>query len=128
MVNRNMKLHSVSHKRSLSQSVSAFSPISFTLMTIDVSRNSRIKKLPSSYSSAEWKVLHKRKIKKKGNVLLLHLVNFTEFRPFYIRYYSISSGEICQNCIGGIGLFNRSRSCPFLSWLCLSYLSPINVL
>ena len=65
MVNRDMKLHSVSHKRSLSQSVSAFSPISFTLMTIDVSRNSRIKKLPSSYSSAEWKVLHKRKIKKR---------------------------------------------------------------
>ena len=42
LLNRNMKLHSVSHKRSLSQSVLAFSCISFTLMTIDVSCSSRI--------------------------------------------------------------------------------------
>ena len=58
-----MKLHNVSHKRSLSQSVSAFSCIYFTLMTIDVSCSSRIEKLPSSYSSesAEWKVLHEKK-------------------------------------------------------------------
>ena len=34
LVNRNMKLHNVSHKRSISQSVSAFSCIYFTLMTI----------------------------------------------------------------------------------------------
>ena len=64
-----MKLHNVSHKRSLSQSVSAFSCISFTLMTIDVSCSSRIEKLPSSYSSesAKWKVLHeKKKIEKKN--------------------------------------------------------------
>ena len=58
-----MKLHNVSHKRSLSQSVSAFSCIYFTLMTIDVSCSTRIEKLPSSYSSdsAEWKVLHEKK-------------------------------------------------------------------
>ena len=63
LVNRNMKLHNVSHKRSLSQSVSAFSCISFTLMTIDVSCSSKIEKLPSNYSSesAEWKVLHGKK-------------------------------------------------------------------
>ena len=95
LVNRNIKLHYVSHKRSLSQSVSAFSCIYFTLMTIDVSCSSRIEKLPSSYSSesAEWKVLHekKKKKKKKTKLLLLHLVNFTEFRPFYVRYYSLSS-------------------------------------
>ena len=92
LVNRNMKLHNVSHKRSLSQSVSAFSCIYFTLMTIDVSCSSRIEKLPSSYSSesAEWKVLHEKK-KKKTKLLLLHLVNFTEFRPFYVCYYSVSS-------------------------------------
>ena len=62
-----MKLRSVSDKRSLSQSVSAFSCISFTLMTIDVSCSSRIEKLPSSYSSesAKWKVLHEKKKKKK---------------------------------------------------------------
>ena len=91
LVNRNMKLHNVSHKRSLSQSVSAFSCIYFILTTIDVSCSSR---LPSSYSSesAEWKVLHEKKKKKKiTKLLLLHLVNFTEFRPFYVRYYSVSS-------------------------------------
>ena len=116
-----MKLHNVSHKRSLSQSVSAFSCISFTLMTIDVSCSSRIEKLPSSYSSesAEWKVLHEKKKKKKkkkmANLLLLHLVNFTEFRPFYVRYYSVSSRGICQNCIVGIGLFTLSRSRPFFA-------------
>ena len=63
LVNRNMKLHNVSHKRSLTQSLSAFSCIYFTLMTIDVPCSSRIEKLPSSYSSesAEWKVLHEEK-------------------------------------------------------------------
>ena len=63
LVNRNMKLHNVSHKRSLSESLSAFSCIYFTLMTIDVPCSSRIEKLPSSYSSesAEWKVLHEKK-------------------------------------------------------------------
>ena len=125
-----MKLHNVSHKRSLSQSVSAFSCISFSLMTINVSCSSKIEKLPSNYSSesAEWKVLHEKKKKKKTtNLLLLHSVNFTEFRPFYVRYYSVLSGEICQNCIVGIGLFRLSRSRPFLSWLRLGYLSPLNV-
>ena len=119
LVNRNMKLHNVSHKRSLSQSVSAFSFISFTLMTIDVSCSSKIEKFLSNYSSetAEWKVLHEKK-KKMTNLLLLHSVNFTEFRPFYIRYYFVLSGGICQNCI---------VSRPFLSWLCLGYLSPLNV-
>ena len=95
LVNRNMKLHNVSHKRSLSQSVSAFSCISFSLMTIDVSCSSKIEKLPSNYSSESD--------------------------------YSVSSGGICQNCIVGIGLFRLSRSRPFFSWLCLGYLSPLNV-
>ena len=95
LVNRNMKLHNVSHKRSLSQSVSAFSGISFTLMSINVSWSSKIEKLPSNYSSESD--------------------------------YSVSSGGICQNCIVGIGLFRLSRSRPFFSWLCLGYLSPLNV-
>ena len=124
LVNRNMKLHNVSHKRSLSHSVSAFSCIYFTLMTIDVSCSSRIEKLPSSYSSksAEWKVLHEKKKKRKKitNLLLFHLVNFTEFRPFHVRSYSVSRRGICQNCIVGIGLFRLSRSRPFLSWLFIS--------
>ena len=62
-----------------------------------------------------------------ADVHFLHLVNFTEFRPFYIHYYSVSSGEICQNRIAGIGLFNLSRSRSFFSWFCLGYLSPLNV-
>ena len=77
-------------------------------MTIDMSSSSKIEKLPSSYSSesAEWKVLHEKK--KKANVHFLHLVNYTEFCPFYIRYYFVSSVGICQNRISGIGLFNLS--------------------
>ena len=78
LVNRNMKLHNVSHKRSLSQSVSAFSCISFTLMTIDVSCSSKIEKLPSNYSSesAEWKVLHEKKKKNDKP-------SFTSFGQFH---------------------------------------------
>ena len=132
LINRNMKLHNVSYQRSLSQTMSAFSCIHFILLTIDMSSSSRMEKLPSSYSSesAEWKVLHKKNksIKKKNeNVHFLHLVNFTEFRPFCIHYLSFSRGEICQNRIAGIGLFNLSSSRPFSSWLCFGYLSPLNV-
>ena len=123
LVNRNMKLQNVSHNRSLSQIMSAFSCIPFIFMTIDMSSSSRIEKLPSSYSSesAEWKVLHEKK--KNDTCPFLHLVNFTEFCPSYISYYSVSSGGICP----GIGLFNLSWSYPFLSWLCLGYLSPLSV-
>ena len=94
LINRNMKLHNVSYQRSLSQTMSAFSCIPFILLTIDMSSSLRIEKLPSSYSSesAEWKVLHEKKMAK---VHFLHLVNFTEFCPFYIRYYFVSSGGIC---------------------------------
>ena len=60
LVGRNMKLHKVSHERTLSQSMSTLSCIPFVFMTIDMSSSSRIEKLPSSYSSesAGWKVLH----------------------------------------------------------------------
>ena len=75
-----MKLQNVSHKRSLSHSVSAFSCIYFTLMTIDVSCSSRIEKLPSSYSSksAEWKVLHEKKKKEKN-----YKPSFVSFGQFH---------------------------------------------
>ena len=117
-INRNMKLHNVSYQRSLSQTMSAFSCIPFILLTIDMSSSLRIENLPSSYSSesAEWTVLHKKINKKNKNVHFLHLVNFTEFRPFCIRYRSVSRGEICQNCIVGIGLFNLSSSREFLKF------------
>ena len=64
-------------------------------MTIDMPSSSRIEKLPSSYSSesARWKVLHEKKKEEKEkkrkiltNVPFVHLANFTEFCPFYIRY------------------------------------------
>ena len=68
LVNRNMKLHNVSHNRWLSQIMSAFSCIPFIFMTIDMSSSSKIEKLPSSYSSesAEWKVLHEKKNGKRS--------------------------------------------------------------
>ena len=127
LVSRNMKLPNVSHNRSLSQNMSAVSCIPFIFMTIDMSSSSRIEKLLSNYSSEsdEWKVLHGEK--KNGRCPFLHLVNFTEFCPSYISCYSVSSGGICQNRIPGIGLFNLSWSYPCLSWLCLGYLSPLNV-
>ena len=92
LVKRNMKLHNVSHKRSLSQSVSAFSCIYFTLMTIVCRVVRELKSchrvtLPSQLSGRYCM----KKKKKMTKLLLLHLVNFTEFRPFYVRYYSVSS-------------------------------------
>ena len=36
-------------------------------------------------------------------------------------------GEFVKIVLRTIGLFNLSRSHPFLSWLCLGYLSPLNV-
>ena len=85
-----MKLHNVSHNRSLSQSMSAVSCIPSIFMTIDMSSSSRIEKLLSNYSSesAEWKVLHEKK--KNGRCPFLHLVNFTEFCSSYISCYSVS--------------------------------------
>ena len=93
LLNRNIKLRNVSHKRSLSQSISAVSCIPSIFMTVDMSSSSRIEKLLSRYSSesAEWKGLHEKKKKSMTNVHFLHLVSFTEFRPFYIHYYSVSS-------------------------------------
>ena len=66
LVNRNMILHNVSNKRSLSQRMSAVSCIPSIFMTINMSSSSRIEKLSSSYfsESAGWKVLHEKKKKK----------------------------------------------------------------
>ena len=91
-----MILHNVSHKRSLSQSMSAASCIPSIFMTIDKSSSSRIKKLPSSYSSelAEGKVFPEKK--RLRNVHLLHVVNFTEFRPFYMATILFQVGEFVK--------------------------------
>ena len=66
--------------------------------------------LPSQLSGRDCM---KKKKKSMTNVHFLHLVSFTEFRPFYIHYYSVSSRGICQSRIAGIGLFNHSQSRPF---------------
>ena len=70
-----------------------FGSIPSIFMTIDMSSCSRIKKLLSSYSfeSAEWNVLHEKK--KLRNVNFLHLVDFTEFRPFYMANTLFQTGE-----------------------------------
>ena len=115
LVSRNMKLRNVSHEGTLSQYMS-----NIFLMTIDMSSSCHQVTLPSQLSG---RYCIKKK-KKMTNVHFLHLVNFTEFRPLYIRYYSVSSGEICQNRVAGIGLFKLSRSRSFfflvLSWLFIS--------
>ena len=67
--------------------------------------------LPSQLSGRDC--MKKKKKKSMTNVHFLHLVSFTEFRPFYIHYYSVSSRGICQSRIAGIGLFNHSQSRPF---------------
>ena len=122
-----MILHNVSHKRSLSQSMSAASCIPSIFVTIDKSSSSRIKKLPSSYSSelTKGKVFpEKKNIEKRS---FSSCGQFYRIPSFLHGYYSVSSGGICQNRIEGIGLFYLLRSRPFLSWLCLGYLSPLNV-
>ena len=72
LVKRNMKLHNVRHKRSLSQTMWVFSYIPFIFMTIYMSSSSRIEKLPSSHSSesAEWKVSHEKKERDKRSFSL----------------------------------------------------------
>ena len=66
-------------------------------MTIDKSSSSRIKKLPSSYSFelAEGKVFPEKK-KRLRNVHFLHVVNFTEFRPFYMATILFQVGEFVK--------------------------------
>ena len=92
-------------------------------MTIDKSSSSRIKKLPSSYSPelAEGKVFpeKKKKIEKRS---FASCGQFYRIPSILHGYYSVSSGGICQNRIEGI-----SGSRPSLSWLCLGFLSPLNV-
>ena len=75
LLNRNIKLRNVSHKRSLSQSMSAVSCIPSIFMTVDMSSSSRIEKLPSRYSSesAEWKVLHEKNKKKTWQTFIFFI-------------------------------------------------------
>ena len=124
-----MKLHNVSHKRSLSHSVSAFSCIYFTLMTIDVSCSSRIEKLPSSYSSksAEWKVLHEKKKKKKGKKLqtffcFIWSISQNSVHSTYARTL-FQGGEFAKIVLWVLVFLGSRDRAPF----CPGYLYPLNV-
>ena len=125
LVNRNMILHNVSHKRSHSQSMRAASCIPSIFMTIDKSSSSRIKKLPSSYSFelAEGKVFPEKK-KRLRNVHFLHVVNFTEFRPFYMATILFQVGEFVK-IVSRVLIFFTSRDrAPF----CPGFVSVIYLL
>ena len=119
-----MILHNVSHKRSLSQSMSAASCIPSIFMTIDKSSSSRIKKLPSSYSSelAEGKVFPEKK--RLRNVHLLHVVNFTEFRPFYMATILFQVGEFVKIVLRVLVFFTSRDRAPF----CPGFVSVIYLL
>ena len=81
LVNGNMILHNVSHKRSLSQSMSA-AYLPFLWQSI-----CRVVR--------ELKSCH-RVIRETRNVHFLHLVNFTELRPFYIANTVFQVGEFVK--------------------------------
>ena len=87
-------------------------------MTIDKSSSSRIKKLPSSYSSelAEGKVLR--------NVHFLYVVNFTEFRPFYMATILFQVGEFVKIVLRVLVLFTSRDRAPF----CPGFVSVIYLL
>ena len=121
-----MILHNVSHKRSLSQSMSAASCIPSIFMTIDKSSSSRIKKLPSSYSFelAEGKVFPEKKKKRLRNVHFLHVVNFTEFRPFYMATILFQVGEFVKIVLRVLVFFTSRDRAPF----CPGFVSVIYLL
>ena len=155
LVNRNMILLNVSHKRSLSQSMSAVSCIPSIFMTIDVSNSSRVKKghrvtLPSQLSGRycmkrkrkrkrkkkkkkKKKRKRKRKKKRKRNRKKKPNLHFfiwpVSQNSVHSTYATIlfQVGEFAKIVPRAIGLFNLSRSRPFLSWLCLACLFPLNV-
>ena len=165
LVNRNMILLNVSHKRSLSQNMSAVSCIPSIFMTIDVSNSSRVKKghrvtLPSQLSGRycmkrkrkrkrkkkkKKRKKKKKKKKKKKNKKKKRKRKRNRKRKkkpnlhFFIWSVSQNSvhstyatilfqvGEFAKIVPRAIGLFNLSRSRPFLSWLCLACLFPLNV-
>ena len=144
-----MILLNVSHKRSLSQSMSAVSCIPSIFMTIDVSNSSRVKKghrvtLPSQLSGRycmKRKRKRKRKKKKKKKKKKKRKRNRKKKPNLHFFIWPVSQnsvhstyatilfqvGEFAKIVPRAIGLFNLSRSRPFLSWLCLACLFPLNV-
>ena len=94
LVNGNMILHNVSHKRSLSQSMSA---AYLPFLWQSICRVAR--ELKSCYRVILSRQLSRKVLpekKKLRNVHFLHLVNFTEFRPFYMANTVFQVGEFVK--------------------------------
>ena len=137
LVKRNMKLHNVRHKRSLSQTMWVFSCIPFIFMTIYMSSSSRIEKLPSSHSSesAEWKVSHEKKERDKRSFSLFGQFHRMEKKKkkerdkrSWLTTTRFQVGEFAKIVLQVLVLLtSRDRTPFFLSWLCLGYLFPLNV-
>ena len=94
LVNGNIILHNVSHKRSLSQSMSA-AYLPFLWQSIC----RVVRELKSCYQVILSRQLSRKVLpekKKLRNVHFLHLVNFTEFRPFYMANTVFQVGEFVK--------------------------------
>ena len=94
LVNGNMILPNVSHKRSLSQSMSA---AYLPFLWQSICRVAR--ELKSCYRVILSRQLSRKVLpekKKMRNVHFLHLVNFTEFRPFYMANTVFQAGEFVK--------------------------------
>ena len=94
LVNGNMILHNVSHKRSLSQSMSAaYLPILWQSICRVVRE---LKSCHRVILSRQLSRRHYLKKKKLRNVHFLHLVNFTELCPFYMASTVFQVGEFVK--------------------------------
>ena len=94
LLNGNIILHNVSHKRSLSQSMSA-AYLPFLWQSIC----RVVRELKSCYQVILSRQLSRKvqpEKKKLRNVHFLHLVNFTEFRPFYMANTVFQVGEFVK--------------------------------
>ena len=87
-----MILHNVSHKRSLSQSMSAaYLPFLWqSICRVVRELKSCHRVILSSQLSGRYCLKKKKELR---NVHFLHLVDFTEFRPFYMANTLFQTGE-----------------------------------
>ena len=127
LVSINMKLRNVSHNRSLSQSMSA---VPAFLLFLWQSICWVVRGLKSCHRVILPSQLSRKycmKKKKKRDVHFLHLVNFKEFCPSYISYYSVSRGgefvKIGFQVLAFLTSRDRAPFCPgfvlviYLLWM-----------
>ena len=89
-----MILHNVSHKRSLSQSMSAaYLPFIWQSICRVVRELKSCHRVILSRQLSRKVLPEKKKLR---NVHFLHLVNFTEFRPFYMANTVFQVGEFVK--------------------------------